>query len=156
MNPVLADIIFPAFYSPYVDALLMSWAGLAALISEGLIFARSYGTRRIGSMLLIVLVANVVSSMAGMGLASLLPTGLNATFLAGSGGPARSESWAALAKSSWYVACLVSIIVEYLVIRFLTRGRRLEGLPFVVAGANVCSYLVLLEVVRLSVTLRWG
>jgi hypothetical protein len=147
----LADVIFPAFYFAYVARVLYPIVAVAGLVAEIAIFRRFYKTETLGRLSALIIAANVVSSCLGMALASVLPSGLNPTYVRSGSGEAHAENWNRLASLSWCVAFVVSIVAEYLVLSGLTWRRRLPRLGRVVVIANVASYVVLIAVFWLSV-----
>jgi hypothetical protein len=63
----LADVIFPAFYFPYVVAVAYPLSGLSALAAEVFIFRKFYPSAKLSWLIAIVLGANVASSLLGIG-----------------------------------------------------------------------------------------
>jgi hypothetical protein len=147
----LADVIFPAFYFAYLARVFYPLVALAGLTTEILIFRRFYPTVSLSRLILLVLAANVVSSALGVALAAVLPSGLNPAYVQSRMGPARAANWSRLASLSWGLAFVVSIAVEFLILRGLTWRQRLPRLGRVVVIANVGSYSVLIAVFWLSV-----
>lgn len=151
----LANVIFPAFYFPYVATLSYPICGAAALTIEIVTFRIFYRTQSLRWIIGIVLLSNVISSVVGIGLASILPSGLNPAFVQGGHGPAQGPHWNAFATVSWPLLCLLSIAVEYATIRVLGRRRVLPNLGRATAIANVSSYILLFALFQLSVYLTW-
>ena len=136
----LADVIFPAFFTPYIVQLLYPLCIIAVLVSEYFTY-RILNREQAGArMLSLVLAANVASSLVGIAIAALLPSGLNQRFLQTGGGPARSIVWNRYAGFSWVVAFLVSIAVEYPVAVGITRSKPLNHAFGSVVAANLASY----------------
>jgi Ca2+/Na+ antiporter len=151
----LADVIFPAFYFPYFVAVAYPLSGLAALATEIFIFRRFYPSAKLSWLIAVVVGANVASSLLGIGIASVLPSGLNSAWVQGRGGPARGLNWSRLALISWFVALILSILVEYFVLLVVTRRKPLPRLARAVAIANIASYAVLVVVLQLSIYVAW-
>ena len=143
---VLGNIIYPAFLDPYVVQ-LMPLTGIAAFAAEVAVFGIAYGKSGLRGLSLIVLAANLVSSLAGVVLAFLLPSGLSGEV---AGRITHGPAWGQLATVSWLVACLVSVVIEYPVLKLATRKRGLRRLSLTVTVANVASYLVLFGASRLA------
>jgi hypothetical protein len=84
----IADVIFPAFYTPYVAQLFFPLAAIMALCTEAIFYKWWSKDARAGRIIVMVLVVNIASSAAGMLIASYLPTGYNPAFQS-----ARTGSW---------------------------------------------------------------
>ena len=152
---VVGDVVYPAFLHPYALELFMPLTGLAALATEfivyGVVYGRVVGRGGLPGLLLAVFGVNIISSVVGVALAFVLPSGLNHEFSAHLTGPAQGPQWVVFATLSWFVALLASIAIEYLVLRLLTLKRPLRGLLATVSIANAASYLVLYVASRVGV-----
>jgi hypothetical protein len=141
---VIADIIFPAFLAPYIVAGVMPWAGAAALGAEVVVFLIAYPGVARGWLSTSVVVANVASSAVGIGLALYLPSGVSG------GRSSVGPIWKMFEIAAWFLAFVVSIALEYPILRMVTRSLNLKRLFRTVVLANVCSYITLLGVFLLS------
>jgi hypothetical protein len=151
----VADVIFPAFFYPYVAQLMYPLSALAMVSAEYLAY-RLLNREQSGARLLaLVLVANMVSSVVGIAIAAGLPSGLNSQFAKTGVGPARSVVWNRLAGLSWLVALAVSIAVEYPIVVAFTRARPFRRPILSVSTANVASYAALFAAFEVSVWLAW-
>ena len=155
MIPVIADVIFPAFYFPYVAQLMNPLSAVAGLAAEYVVFVLLNRPCRRGRLLFIVALANVTSSVAGVALAGALPSGLNAEFVNKRTGPAHGPNWDQLAWAAWAVAFMLSLVIEYLVVRVLSRRAPLQRPGLSVILANAASYTVLIASFFLSVWWSW-
>lgn len=129
----LADIVFPFFIAPYETALAVPIAGFLALAVELVVFMAIYRERRTTVLMLLLLSANVVSSLAGFVLLSV-PDVLFAS---------RHEPGSLLGLLGWFAGWTISVILEYGVLRLLTRRNPLSSLGKAVLLANTGSYAVL-------------
>jgi hypothetical protein len=152
---ILADIIYPAFFHPYAVQLFMPLTGVAALTTEVVVFVIAYRKMSFPFLFLSVLSANVVSSVVGIFLASVLPSGLDEQFAAHGLATAQTHEWVLLAALSWFAAAVISILIEYPVLRWLTRKHVLRRLFLTVVIANTASYVVLYQASRLGFWLMW-
>jgi hypothetical protein len=153
---MLADIIYPAFLHPYALQLYMPFIAVAAFATEVVVYGAAYGRVGFFTLSATVLGANLISSLTGVGFALILPSGLNKEFVRHLTGPAQGPNWYALATASWLVAVLVSIAIEYPVVKILTRRRVLPHLFRVVCIANAASYLVLFGTAWVRPWLLWS
>ena len=146
----IADVIFPAFYAPYVIQLLVPVAAIAALASEVAFYRWWSKDQRLGRLIVVVVIANVLSSIIGMVIAYFLPNGYNPAFPSHSTGPWHGPEWDQLAEIAWVVAFLVSILVEWPVLVLFRRFIRIPRTFTAAVFANATSYVVLLVVFALS------
>jgi hypothetical protein len=152
----IADVIFPAFYTPYVAQAFYPLAAIMALCAE-VIFYRCWSKdTRVGRLILMVIVVNVVSSAAGMLIASYLPTGYNPAFQSVRGGPWNGPGWNALATMAWIVAFIISVLVEWPLVLLFGRTVRIPRAFLAVLFANACSYVVLLVILFMSIQASRG
>ena len=149
---VIADVVFPAFYFPYFAQRTYPLAAVAALLAEVLLFTLLNRQRRRAHLLFVVVLANVTSSLAGRVLAAFLSSGLDYG-LAESPDGTQGGRWTALTVAIWLVAFAVSVVLEYVVVRVMTRRSPLRHPALTVAAANVASYTVLLAVLQASAPL---
>jgi hypothetical protein len=152
----VADVIFPAFYTPYVVQIFYPLAAIMALCAEVIFYRWWSKDTRLGRLILMVVVVNIVSSVSGMLVASCLPTGYNPAFHSARSGPWRGPGWNALATIAWIVAFIVSVLIEWpLVLLF----RRMVAIPRAFLGvlfANASSYVVLLVILFMSIQASRG
>src|SRR5579884_794884 len=71
----VADVIFPAFYAPYLWQIFDPIAAIAALTTEFVFYKWWSKATQPARLIIVVLVANVASSVAGVIIATMLPTG---------------------------------------------------------------------------------
>lgn len=157
---VLANVIFPAFATPYVSALLFPAAAVAAIVTEVIIFRLLNRNLTWGRIFMLVLVMNIISAAIGFAIAAVLPDGLVPTMM-GDGehqfellqpGP----KFGTYATLGYILAFVLSILIEWIVVlTFRPRIGRIDK-PFkTVALANVASYLVLIAVVYVWSNFFW-
>lgn len=145
---MLANVIFPAFAAPYVLGMFFPVAPAAALVSEAVVFRilnKHLSWWRIAA---IVLVINFASTVVGVVIACLLPSGLGER---GEGGPL----FPVYMVLGFVVALVVSVWVEW---RLLCARLHVVWVPHpfkTAAIANVTSYAVLLVVGAVSVVFFW-
>ena len=136
----MADLIFPAFFTPYVAMVFYPIAGLAGLIAEVVVYRLVLIEERLSRVLWLALAVNAVSSLLGVVLAGVLPSGLianqNEGLIAG-------PLFGRFAIASWFVLFLLSVATEYPMLLLLTRRRPLAKPFLAVCLANIASYLVL-------------
>ncbi len=149
MTFVVADVLFPAFFFPYFAQATYPLAALAALSTECLVFALLNRRSPRVRLFPVVVVANLASSLAGVAIAAFLSDGLRLG-LTRSTGPGNGGSWTPLAISAWLVAFAVSIVLEYVAVRAMTRRAPLRRTGLAVVLANVSSYFVLLVAFQAS------
>jgi hypothetical protein len=73
---LFADVIFPAFASPYFSILFFPVAGVCAITTEVLVFRRYNRGISLWRIVGFVIYANVVSWVAGTIIGFVLPSGL--------------------------------------------------------------------------------
>ncbi len=146
---VIADVVFPAFYFPYFAQGTYPLAAVAALLAEVLLFILLNRQHRRSHLLLVVVIANLTSSLAGLAVAEFLSSGLNYGISESPDGT-QGGHWTALTAAIWLVAFAVSIVLEYVVVRAMTRRSPLRHPALTVFAANLASYIVLLAVLQAS------
>jgi branched-subunit amino acid ABC-type transport system permease component len=143
-----ANVIFPAFSTPYFLHLLFPIAGIAAILAEVFVFRRRYQTFTIFGALSPVLVANVISWIFGIVLSLILPSGLVPKIVKSGDQEvsilSRGPDFGVLVAAAFGVAFVLSIVIEYPVWKFLTRKDPLPNLLRTTCIAHVASYSVLI------------
>jgi hypothetical protein len=145
---VIADVIFPAFAAPYFSPLLLPIAGAAAIGTELFVFWRYNREVPFGRILSRVILANLVSWFVGVIIAFLLPSGLGTRPVPSRGGQisivTTGPHWNTLAIIAFFLACALSILIEYFVLRrFQTREFPFHTLGASTAYANIFGYVAL-------------
>ncbi len=128
---MLADVVFPLFFTPYAMAFLLPVYGIAALLAEIVTFCGlQFRAAPLWQLVIAVLVANLVSTAVGFPLTAFLPS------------PAQ---WGkTLAVCSFPLLWALSIAIEYGVYYAVPRWRRLPHLFRTVVIANSVGYAILL------------
>ena len=147
----IADVIFPAFYTPYIAQIFYPLAAIAALCAEVIFYRWWSKDNRVGRIVLVVVVVNIVSSAAGMLTASFLPTGYNPAFQSAGRGTWSGPGWSALATAAWVVAFIVSVLIEWPLVLLFRRLVRIPRAFVAVLFANAISYIVLLAILFMSI-----
>ncbi len=135
MKWILANVIVPAFSTPYVGPILVWPFLLVAFAGEVLVFWLFNRNVRVGIIVGFLLLANAVSTLLGFVLVQWLPTGYDPTWQP-------TAAYGLYAKWSWGGAYGVSVLVEGLILR-VTEGR--SGLTRIFSAAflgNAVSYAV--------------
>ncbi len=132
---LLANMIFPAFMHPYVISLLMpliailivvsEWKMLVYLLKQDAILDPTIEIKK-ERIFIMVLGANIVSSVAGMLLAPHLPTGViyvEGTNLDGTtySIPRFDDSWGTYVNLSYILAYVLSVVIEGSVLRLCSK-----------------------------------
>jgi hypothetical protein len=147
----LADVIFPAFYTPYIAQIFYPIAAITGLGAEVVFYRWWSKDDRLGRIILVVVVANVSSSAVGMLIAAYLPNGYN---------PGRGRwngpAWRELATVAWVVAFVVSVLIEWPLVLLFRRFLRIRRTFLAVLLANASTYVVLLIVLFLSIQASRG
>ena len=147
---LIADVIFPAFQTPYIVPFLFPVAGIAAIVVEVLVFWRLNRHLRIGQIIAVVVLANVASGYIGFVIAAFLPSGL-VPKVVGEGehqgqiiqpGP-QFDTYMVL---SFVVAFVLSVVIEYGVVRWCVGWARVNRPFLTVTLANLASYVTLIAV----------
>jgi uncharacterized membrane protein YidH (DUF202 family) len=156
MRPILADVIFPAFSTPYVSPLLFPVAGIAAIGTEWFCY-RHFSSSEDYPDLGDITLANLVSWFAGIIISYFLPSGLVAKAFPGGTGTHLSSGphFTSFAVVGFFLACILSIVIEYGSLRWSTREHQVERLFRLSAISNVAGYLVLGIVVWIWVKWIW-
>lgn len=152
----IADVIFPAFYTPYVAQIFFPLSAIMALCAEVIFYGWWSKDASVGRIILMVIVVNAVSSAVGMVVAFYLPTGYNPAFRSGGHGPWSSPGWGALAAVAWVVAFIVSVFIEWPLVVLFRRVLPIPRAFLAVLFANASSYVVLLIVMFMSVQASRG
>lgn len=142
---IVADVIFPAFFMPYMLAMLFPIAGIALLATELAVYRCWFRELTWGRIVAMVLSSNLLSSILGVAAAAAMPSGLKQNWHA-TQGDIHEKVWNTYATSSWVLAWAVSVVVEYFFIRWVFRRDRLPRLLPCVVVANTASYIALLVI----------
>ena len=154
---MLADVIFPAFSTPYISPFLFPVAGIAAVGTEYFCY-RHFSNDSERPNLGDIILANCTSWLAGIIISFFLPSGLiekalphdpNHSVLAA------SPHFTALAVIAFFGACVLSIVIEFWMLRFCSRDQKVDGLFHLSAIANTAGYVVLGILVWVWVTWIW-
>jgi len=154
----IANVIFPAFSAPYVSALLFPVAGISVLIAECVIFKLTNRNLTWWKIIALVLGMNIFSTIIGFIISAFLPDGLEPK-LVGSGEhevwiSQQGEHWTTLMYIAFPVAYVLSIILEYGVVRLFKRIS--ISRPFrTVTLANTVSYILLITISYIWVNYIW-
>jgi len=158
VSPILANVIFPAFTTPYFSPLLFPVAGIAAMVTEYACYRRfsshperpSFGD---------IIGANFVSWLVGIVIGFFLPSGLVHKAKSSGAGPILTQGphFTTYAIIAYFGACILSIIIEGWYLRWSERGESepVTGLYRLSALANAASYMVLGVVVWAWITWIW-
>ena len=148
MQHMFANIIFPAPSAAYLAGIFFPLAAIASLAVE--IFALRHFQKGLVSAertVVTVICANTVSWWAGIAMSGLLPSGMVPTLV---GDPergltmaGRGPDWNAIAVASFFLACVVSFVIEYGFLRLVSRWLPCRRPALCAAVANVSSYCVL-------------
>jgi len=146
--PTISDVIFPAFSAPYFSPLLFPVAGVAAIGTEWLCY-RLFSTNRGYPNIIKIILANLVSWCVGIVIAFCLPSGLITEFSPEGKYPHLEPGpyFTAYVIVAFFFACVLSIIIEYLYLRWSTRKHSVDHLFRLSAIANTAGYLVLIVIV---------
>lgn len=152
--PVFPNLVYPAFAAPYMSALLFPLAGAAAMLSEVIVYCRLNKETRRPWIVVSVVFVNVVSSLIGIAIANLLPSGLTQKLIeAGDRHTsvlAVGPNYTLLALAGFVVALLLSIVIEYFLLKPFAGRIKIHD-PFrTVKWANITSYSVLFILVLLN------
>ena len=141
MNLIL-NVIFPAFLAPVIPVLFMPILAIFILGIEVYVY---YINGRLSDQdfqyywIIAVIAANLVSSLVGIALSGILPSGLSQDLKNGPGPEANVYFWL-----SWPVWWSISILVEYSMIWLSTRRNPIRNLFRANLFANTVTYAVLL------------
>lgn len=143
---LLANVIFPAPSAAYISSLFFSLATILAMLAEILVFYHMQGKALSFSKIAqVVLSLNLLSWLLGLVFTSLLlPSAL--VSLPTEQGPRILQPgpyWSITAIASFPLACLVSILLEYLGLRLIFSKLPLRHPLRSVVLANLASYVVL-------------
>jgi hypothetical protein len=144
---IIANVIFPAFATPYVSAMLFPLAAVTALVVEMIVFRvlnHNLSWARIAG---IVVVINILSAVVGCLVALILPSGYETALIGREGEQFETfqpgPDFITYAALGYLVAYMLSILVEWGILKS-SRQKALIEKPFVtVAAANTASYAVL-------------
>ncbi len=140
---LLADVIFPAFAAPYLARLTLP-AGISAIVAEIAVFCVFNRHLTLRKIFFVVMLANVVSGVIGFILAFVLPDGLVPTV---GGRPWQSveagPQFGTYVILSFFVAFVLSVIIEYAVVRLCVIYARVDKPLVTVSLTNVVSYVTL-------------
>jgi len=143
VTPVLADVILPAFWVPYVLS-LFPVAVIAIFISEFIVYRLRH--RGIGSWIIAlhVFLSNVLSFFFGLYITYFLPWGYDRE-----NWPNELPDYGFLSYVAFPVACLLSWLIEYFYFRWFVPREARSKLFWSCLYANLASYTLLIGVVML-------
>jgi hypothetical protein len=157
MSPIVADVIFPAFCAPYVSPLLFPVAGISAIGTEWFCY-RHFSSDNDYPKLSDIILANLVSWFVGVIICFWLPSGLIQKPSPEGGGHthvAAGPHFTTYAIIAFFVACILSVIIEFWSLRWSTRTHPVDRLFRLSAIANVAGYLVLGVIAWIWITWIW-
>ena len=131
-----ANVIFPAFTAPYVAGIFFPQAIILALVTEGAVYKALCRVLRLRVVVVLVLLVNAVSWLAGVVIGSFLPSGLinNEQGILTSG-----PSFNRYALLGFVLAYVLSVIIEYGALRIASSRVKIES-PFRLSfAANTAS-----------------
>lgn len=145
----IANVIIPAFTVPYAAALLFPVAGISVLIAECTVFKLTNRHMTWWKTFALVLGINIFSTVIGFIISAFLPDGLEPKLM-GSGEhqvwiSQPGEHWIALMCFAFLVAYVLSILLEYGLIRLIKRISLNRAFSTVVL-ANTVSYVALIAI----------
>jgi hypothetical protein len=138
---LLADMIFPAAFFPYVMGIVALPVILFALACE--VFAIWLFARKCGSafrIILQVLIANIISAVAGLFVVlPLFPAGLSTR----DGAEVTAQSWSQIAAWSFLAYFAASVLIEGAYYRYVSWPIRISR-PYIASFiGNTVSYAIL-------------
>ncbi len=152
---VIADIIMPVFCTPYFLPFALPLAGLAVLATEVAVFKLLNRHLGFGTIIAVVILANVVSTIVGFVIAACLPSGYVTRVV--EPGDYRTSPFVPVPLFdtylylSFFVAFILSVIIEYPIVRGCLGLAKINR-PFVtVLLANVASYVALIVIALISI-----
>jgi hypothetical protein len=152
---VIADVIIPVFCTPYCLPFALPLAGLAVLATEVAVFKLLNRHLGLGTIIAVVIPANVVSTIVGFLIAAALPSGYVTRVI--EPGNYHTQTFVPVPLFdtylylSFFVAFVLSVIVEYPIVRGCLGLAKIKK-PFVtVLLANVVSYIALVVIALISV-----
>ena len=131
---ILANVILPVFALPYFSAVFFPVAGVAAIASEVGIYRLMNRQLLWRKIAFLVLWTNTVSTGVGFGIGMAL-----SEYLPGSS----SITYAIL---GYILALVLSILIEYALVKVSRQAAPLDKTFTPVALANIVSYLILIVV----------
>ena len=147
---ILANIIFPAFRIPYFSAMIFPVATITALVAEVIVFGLINSNMSWLSIMKIVLLINIASAIVGFAVAGAFPSGWEPA-VRGEGENQRQTlqhgpKFGMYVVLGYVLAFILSVLIEWAIVRALRRIAPLKR-PFVTVGlANVASYAALIIV----------
>jgi len=146
---LVANMIIPLWFGPLIVAIAYPCLAVSVPAGEYLLFRiryRDVNQRRLGGT---ILAANVASFSLGMLITIPLLYALPINSPGGSRTAGELIALRVFFVSVWPVSLVLSILVEFLVIRFLLRSARLANLLLTTTLVNLCSYIILAVVGRM-------
>lgn len=144
MMYTIANVIIPAFSVPYTAALLFPVAGISVLIAESVVFKLTNKNVAWWKLSILVLSMNIISTFFGFIFSAFLPDGLEAKQVGWEENEAwisqPGEHWTTLMYIAFPIAYVLSIILEYFVVRSFKRipiNRQFRTVTL----ANTASYI---------------
>ena len=141
-----ANVIIPAFGTPYFSMLFYASAWSTVLISETLVYQFFNRTSPIWKGVLFVLSANIISWFAGLSISGMLPDGM---YIDEMGFPQRGPEFRQYVMLGFLLAYVLSVVIEGAVLKMLAWKFTIKA-PFKMALlANTLSYVLLVAVLTL-------
>jgi hypothetical protein len=146
---LVADVIFPVFWAPYLVWFFPLATGLAVL-SEIIVFKLRYRSASVFRIAIVAIIANIVSWVVGGVLTGILPTSLTPKIV-----DIVRDHDSLTSPGQWYGiyifcsfvgALILSVVIEYGVWRAFRLFIPLDRLFVTCAIANVTSYIILFAV----------
>jgi len=133
--PIFPNVIVPAFSTPYVGLIFVWPFLLVAFVAEVLAFGVFNRTAKLWKLFFYIFLANLVSSLTGIVIGSILPSGYDSDWRP-------TGAYAVYATFSWVGAYILSVLIEYALL-YATRHRNgFSRLRAGVISGNTVSYVI--------------
>jgi hypothetical protein len=134
-----ANVIFPAFATPYLAPIFFPLSILAVLLTEGAVYKLLCRSLGLGTIAVLVICVNAISWLAGVLLANFLPSGL----ILDQGAVRNGPEFGKYMYWSFPVAYMLSVLIEGGALKLASRKVPIPA-PFKLSfWANTASYVVL-------------
>jgi hypothetical protein len=152
---MIADVILPVFCVPYCLPFVLPLAGFGVLAAEVVAFKLLNRHLGIGTIVGVVILANVVSTIVGFLIAGIaLPSGYVWNVVETGDRPTRAFERGQLFDTylylSFFVAFVLSVVIEYPIVRACAGWAKVDRPLMTVVLANVASYITLAVVALIS------
>ena len=147
---MLANVLLPAFAAPYFGLLTLPFALVILLVAEFIVLDMLNPSTKRTHIGIAVLLMNLLSTIVGVVIASMLPSGIETITRNGHEVPGMGPDWERYALYGVVLAFVLSLLIEGAFLHWIRRGFELARPLLGCLVANCASYASLIVLAYFS------